>query len=164
MNETNKTYLIPEVTVRRVGEAVELTEQKATLSNASLAYQFFNETVSKSPWFDPEKECFVVLLLNRKNRLKSWNLVTLGTATSTLAHPREVFRAAIVASACTILCMHNHPSGDPMPSSADIQLTAILREAGKTVEINLLDHVIVGKAGDDPSGRGYYSFREAGLI
>ena len=59
---------------------------------------------------------------------------------------------------------HNHPSGDPSPSAADIQLTRQLREAAAAVDITLLDHVIIGRRGADPLGRGYYSFREAGLL
>jgi DNA repair protein RadC len=90
--------------------------------------------------------------------------VTSGTATSALAHPREVFRAAIRESASALVCAHNHPSGDPSPSGADIQITHLLREAAKTVEITLLDHVILGRIGADPLARGFYSFREAGLI
>ncbi len=60
--------------------------------------------------------------------------------------------------------LHNHPSGDPSPSAADIQLTRQLREAAAAVDIPLLDHVIIGRRGADPLGRGYYSFREAGLL
>jgi DNA repair protein RadC len=109
-------------------------------------------------------EKFWVLCLNRKNRLKKCVEVTSGTATTALAHPREVFRAAIRESASALVCSHNHPSGDPAPSTADIQMTRLLREAAKTVEITLLDHVIIGRPGADPLGRGYYSFRDAGLM
>jgi DNA repair protein RadC len=111
-----------------------------------------------------EVEKFWALCLNRKNRLLKTVEVTSGTATSALAHPREVFRAAIRESAAGLVCAHNHPSGDPSPSAADVQITHLLRDAAKTVEISLIDHVILGRAGADPLGRGYYSFREAGLI
>ena len=111
-----------------------------------------------------EVEKFWVLCLNRKNRLMKRVEVTSGTATSTLAHPREVFRAAIRESACAIVASHSHPSGDPASSAADVQITHLLREAAKTVEITLIDHVIVGRPGADPLGRGYFSFREAGLL
>ncbi len=109
-------------------------------------------------------EKFWVLCLNRKNRLIKCVEVTSGTATSSLAHPREVFREAIRESATAVICAHNHPSGDPAPSSADIKITRQLREAGQTVDITLLDHVILGNPTSDPLGRGYYSFREAGLV
>jgi DNA repair protein RadC len=109
-------------------------------------------------------EKFWVLCLNRKNRLRKCVEVTSGTATAALAHPREVFRAAIREAASALVCAHNHPSGDPAPSTADLQMTRLLRDAAKTVEIALLDHVIVGNASADPLGRGFYSFREAGII
>jgi DNA repair protein RadC len=105
-----------------------------------------------------------VLCLNRKNRLIKRVEVTSGTATTALAHPREVFRAAIREAATGIVCAHNHPSGDPSPSAADLQITRLLRDAAQTVEIGLLDHVIIGRASADPLGRGYYSFRDAGII
>ena len=111
-----------------------------------------------------EVEKFWVLCLNRKNRLIKCVEVTSGTATSSLAHPREVFREAIRESATAVICAHNHPSGDPAPSAADIKVTRQLRESGQTVDITLLDHVVLGTQSADPLGRGYYSFREGGLI
>jgi DNA repair protein RadC len=109
-------------------------------------------------------EKFWVLCLNRKNRLIKCVELTSGTATNTLAHPREVFREAIKESAAAVLCAHNHPSGDPSPSSADIKMTRQLRDAALAVDIQLVDHVILGRPASDPAGLGYYSFRTAGLI
>lgn len=109
-------------------------------------------------------EKFWVLCLNRKNRLMRRVEVTSGTATAALAHPREVFREAIRESASAVICAHNHPSGDPAPSAADLHLTRQLREASKAVDIDLLDHVVIGRPTADPLGRGYYSFREAGVL
>lgn len=111
-----------------------------------------------------EVEKFWVLCLNRKNRLLRRVEITSGTATAALAHPREVFREAIREAASAVVCVHNHPSGDPAPSAADVQVTRQLRDAAKAVDIALLDHVILGRAAADPCGRGYYSFREAGLL
>ena len=111
-----------------------------------------------------EVEKFWVLCLNRKNRLLKRVEVTSGTATAALAHPREVFREAIREAATAVVCVHNHPSGDPAPSAADLQITRQLREAAKAVDIDLLGHVILGRTAADPTGRGFYSFREAGLI
>jgi DNA repair protein RadC len=112
----------------------------------------------------PVAEMFYVVCLSRKNRPLGRHRVTVGTATAALAHPREVFRAAILANACAIVCVHNHPSGDPVPSGPDLTLTRILKDASKTIEIEMLDHVIIGNKDDDPLGLGYYSFRNAGLI
>jgi len=109
-------------------------------------------------------EKFWVLCLNRKNRLMKRIEVTSGTATAALAHPREVFREAVRETAAAVVCVHNHPSGDPAPSTADIHVTRQLREAARTLDIELLDHVIVGHAAADPAGLGYYSFRSAGLL
>lgn len=109
-------------------------------------------------------EKFWVICLNRRNRLLRQVEVTSGTAGSTLVHPREVFRAAIEASASAVVCVHNHPSGDPAPSSADVRVTRTLREAAQTVDITLLDHVIIGEEAHDPTGLGFYSFRDAGVL
>lgn len=133
--------------------------QPPVLNRPELIAQYFAPIIQGL-----EVEKFWVACLNRKNRLKKLVEVTSGTATSSLAHPREVFRAAIREGATAIVCVHNHPSGDPGPSAADVQVTRQLRDAAKTVDIELLDHVIVGSPGADPRGKGYSSFREAGLL
>ena len=117
---------------------------------------------SRIAGLDVEK--FWVLCLDRKNRLIKDFEVTSGTATSSLVHPREVFREAIRINATAILAVHNHPSGDPAPSRADIQVTRQLREAAKVIQIDLLDHIILGRRQHDPQGLGYYSFNDAGLL
>jgi DNA repair protein RadC len=70
----------------------------------------------------------------------------------------------VLGGAAAIICVHNHPSGDPAPSAADLHVTRQLREAAKTLDIPLLDHVIIGDVPSDPAGRGHFSFREAGLL
>ena len=130
------------------------------LSTAERVVQYMTGAFDEAP----VAEMFYVVCLNRKNRQLGRHRVTIGTATAALAHPREVFRIAILASASAIVCVHNHPSGDPAPSSADVQITHLLRQASKTVEISMLDHVIIGTKEDDPIGMGFYSFRNAGLI
>ncbi|MCX6952977.1 MAG: DNA repair protein RadC [Verrucomicrobia bacterium] len=113
---------------------------------------------------NPMQEAFYAVYLDRKNHPIGRHLITLGTVDSTLVAPREVFRGAIIASASALVVAHNHPSGDPAPSQADVRVTRALREAAKIIEIALLDHVIVGDPKADPLGVGHYSFREAGLI
>jgi DNA repair proteins len=113
---------------------------------------------------NPMQEAFYCVYLDRKNHPLGRHLITLGTATSTLVSPKEVFRGAIVAGAVAIVVAHNHPSGDPAPSTADIQVTRQLREASRILDIQMLDHVVCGEAKADPAGRGFYSFRESGLI
>ena len=140
--------------------AIRLPAQEAPVLNRADLIAAHFDTVASG--LDVEK--FWVLCLNRRNRLRKRVEVTSGTATAALAHPREVFRSAIREAAAAVVCAHNHPSGDPSPSAADIQLTRQLREAAAAVDIPLLDHVIIGRRGADPLGRGYYSFREAGLL
>lgn len=111
-----------------------------------------------------EIEKFWTLSLNRKNRLIKRTEVTSGTASNSLVHPREVFREAIRQGASAVICVHNHPSGDPAPSAADIKVTRQLRESANVLGIDLLDHVVCGSVDHDPNARGFYSFQEAGLI
>lgn len=111
-----------------------------------------------------EVEKFWVLCLNRKGRLIKRVEVSSGTASSTLVHPREVFREAIREGASGIICAHNHPSGDPSPSAQDIRITRTLREAAAAVDINLIDHIVMGRRSNDPLGAGFYSFRAAGCL
>jgi DNA repair protein RadC len=108
------------------------------------------------------QECFCVLTLDTKNRIIDKHLITLGILNATLAHPREVFRAAIMDSAAAIVLAHNHPSGDTTPSAEDIKLTRQLVEVGKHVEIHVLDHVIIGRTAD--SRPDYLSLRETGMV
>ncbi len=140
--------------------ALSLPPQEAPVLNRADLIAHYLDTVATGL----EVEKFWVLCLNRRNRLRKRVEVSSGTATAALAHPREIFRAAIREAAAAVVCAHNHPSGDPSPSAADIQLTRQLREAAAAVDIPLLDHVIIGRRGADPLGRGYYSFREAGLL
>lgn len=139
-----------------------LIQQKGKAPVFNAPELVFDHIAPVAAGLDIEK--FWVLCLNRKNGLIRRVEVTSGTATSSLVHPREVYRAAIRLGASAIIGVHNHPSGDPSPSSADIQVTRQLREASRTVGIDLLDHIIVGRPAVDPQGRGFYSFREAGLI
>ncbi|WP_325176723.1 RadC family protein [Paenibacillus alkalitolerans] len=90
------------------------------------------------------QEHFVCLFLNTKNHVIGRETLSVGSLNSTIVHPRELFRAAIKRSAASVLCVHNHPSGDPTPSAEDIQLTNRLTEAGHIIGIDILDHVIIG--------------------
>ena len=112
----------------------------------------------------PDQESFWTIILDRKNKPRGRQLITLGTQTSSLVHPREVFRTAVREGAAAIILCHNHPSGDPTPSSADIRVTRQLKEASETLGIELLDHVIIGDTHSDPNGEGFYSFNDNGLL
>jgi DNA repair protein RadC len=104
-----------------------------------------------------KKEHFVVLLLNAKSHLIRMEVVSIGTLTNTLVHPREVFSPAVRHNAASIIIAHNHPSGDSTPSKQDIELTRQLVSAGKMMGIAVNDHLIVGKG-------NYISLREKGII
>ncbi len=151
--------LVTVMEIVRRGLAAGASPEDGVLNRPELIHAHFKPLISGLA-----VEKFWVLCLNRKNRLLKQVEVTSGTATSSLAHPREVFREAIRQGATAVVCVHNHPSGDPAPSAADVQVTRQLRDAAKAVDIELLDHVIVGRPGADPQGRGYYSFRGAGLL
>ncbi|WP_231603538.1 JAB domain-containing protein [Neorhodopirellula pilleata] len=96
-----------------------------------------------------DRECFVVAHLDTKHRPMSIEVCTVGTLDASLVHPREVFKAAILAGASAVLLMHNHPSGDPTPSREDRAVTDRLEQVGKIIGINVLDHIVVG---DDEGG------------
>ena len=94
--------------------------------------------------FNPDCECLVVLMLNTRRRVKGHALITIGTMDTLLVHAREVFRGAIVAGSAAIVLMHNHPSGMPDPSEADIRVTRDLVRAGQLLKIEVLDHIVIG--------------------
>lgn len=104
---------------------------------------------------DLDVERFHVFCLDARHRIRRAELVSIGTLTASLVHPREVFRVAVREAAAAILLAHNHPSGDPTPSTEDAAVTKRLSEAGRLIGIRVLDHVIVAAS-------GFYSFREAG--
>jgi DNA repair protein RadC len=110
------------------------------------AAEYWRLNVATNPHFNPECECFAVLLLNTRRRVKGHTFVSIGTMDTLLIHAREVFRVAIVSSAAAVVLMHNHPSGDPSPSESDIKVTQDLIRAGQLLKIDVLDHVIMGTA------------------
>ena len=108
------------------------------------------------------QESLRVLLLDTKLRLIRAEEITRGSLNECMAHPREIFRQVFIHSAYGIVILHNHPSGDPTPSTADIRITRNLSQAANLLQITLLDHVILGSP--DGGRVPYYSFREAGIL
>lgn len=108
------------------------------------AADYWRLNIATNPYFNAECECFAVLILNTRRRCKGHQLITTGTMDTLLVHPREVFRGAVIAAAAAILLMHNHPSGDPTPSEADVKVTRDLVRAGQILKIDVIDHVIMG--------------------
>lgn len=150
----------------------------ALKSAFTLAQRMARELRSESPVLDrPEViadllreevrnqnvETFQVLLLNTRRRLIQAEIISQGTLDTILVHPREVFKTAISANASAVVLVHNHPSGDPTPSEADIRVTRDLIRAGQLLKIDVLDHIILGaRTADRP--KDYASLRELGYF
>ncbi|HEY8910779.1 MAG TPA: DNA repair protein RadC [Desulfosporosinus sp.] len=105
-----------------------------------------------------DREKFVVVCLDTKQQPNAIHTVSLGSLNSSLVHPREVFKVAILGNSNAVILSHNHPSGDPTPSKEDIDVTNRLQEAGKILGIEVLDHVIIG------SNSRFISLKERGLM
>ncbi len=108
------------------------------------------------------RESLRVLLLDTKYQLLRIEEISLGSLNESIAHPREIFRPALIHSAYAMVLCHNHPSGDPAPSESDKRLTRRIVEVGKLLDVQLADHIIIGNFLADRES--YYSFKEAGLI
>ena len=106
---------------------------------------------------DLDREVFLAVLLDRKNRATGVNVVSIGTLSSALVHPREVFKTAILGNADSLFVLHNHPSNDSSPSREDREITTRLANVGKEIGITLLDHVVI-------TSDSYTSFSERGLL
>lgn len=127
-------------------------ESKVYVRSPADVYRHF-----RSLFENQVRERFVVLWLNSANRVMGFEIVTEGTLNSSLVHPREVFRGAIVATSASIIVAHNHPSGNPEPSQEDVSVTKQLTSAGKILGIPLHDHIIF--ANDT-----YTSLAERGIL
>lgn len=106
----------------------------------------------------PDREMFIVIACNTKNRLIGIHTASIGSLDTSIVHPREVFKFAILANAAAVILAHNHPSDDVTPSQDDIVLTKRLQQAGAVLGIQVLDHLVIGNEG------GYYSFQDHSLM
>src|SRR5208283_4623195 len=134
----------------------ENTSEK--VSNASEVAKVLTAILAKDSEIDRDKEHLWSVGLNTKNVIKFVDLVSLGTLTGSLVGPREFFRLAVKKGVASIICIHNHPSGDPTPSRDDLAVTERLKNSGDILGIALLDHVIIGD-----NGR-FISLKESGVI
>ena len=132
-----------------------LTRQK--LDSPELVYELMAPEMRTL-----HKESLRVMLLDTRYHLIGRHEVSLGSVNESIAHPRDVFRPAVVASAYAVIVVHNHPSGDPSPSQSDHSLTRRLVEAAELLQIKLLDHVIIGAPAE--GRQPYFSFKEAGVL
>ena len=139
---TTGTMRLRELTIRYSlkkdgdGRQVAVTRRVTTVKGAAEAFVALIQ--------DQSSEVFAILCLSTKRQVIAYHEVSRGTLDSTLVHPREVFKAAMLANASAIILAHNHPSGDPTPSADDLVLTSRLVTAGEVLGIDVLDHIIVG--------------------
>jgi DNA repair protein RadC len=107
---------------------------------------------------DADKEHFILLSMNNKNRVNGFKLISTGSLTASLVHPREVWRSALHLCAAAVIFVHNHPSGDPAPSPEDQEITRRLKETADVLGIRMLDHIVLGEA------QRFFSFSDKGLL
>ena len=138
--------------------AEELQRESPVLDNPEAIVELLREQNRVK-----DVETFQILLLNTRRRLIRVEQVSQGTLDTILVHPREVFKSAIAARAAAIVLVHNHPSGDPTPSEADIKVTRDLIRAGQLMKIEVLDHVVLGRATAERP-KDYSSLRELGYF
>ena len=119
-------------------------EEMQMCDTPQRAADYWRAHITTHPYYNPECECMVVLHLNTRRRIRGHHFVSTGTLDTILVHPREIFRTAIAANASAIMLMHNHPSGEPSPSEADIKVTRDLIRAGQLLKLDVLDHIVVG--------------------
>jgi DNA repair protein RadC len=144
-------YEIPRYRVSLVRER-NLTSHTPVFRCSQDVYRFIKQLFN-----DADREQLIVLMLDTKNTLIGTNVVSIGTLAASPVSASNLFKAAILTNSAQILVVHNHPSGIPDPSYEDQQVTAKIKEAGKILDIQLIDHIIVGE------GR-WYSFKEAGQV
>lgn len=144
--------------IRAVMEILEVREEVAQYLQADRRYTAPAQVAEIFSFLHNEvKEHFFTVHLDGKNRILCLDLVSVGSLNQSIVHPREVFKTSLITSAAALLLVHNHPTGDPTPSSEDIAITRRLKEVGEIIGIKVLDHVIVGSD-------GYLSFVERGLL
>jgi len=152
---TDTTPMLRELTIRYAVKP-DHTGQPVLLGQALTSPQGAAELLMRLLG-DEATEVFALVLLSTRHQVIAYHEVSRGTLNSTAAHPREVFKAALLANAAAIVLAHVHPSGDPSPSPDDIALTRRLVAAGTLLGVDVLDHIVVGH------GR-YASFKELGLL
>lgn len=148
-----RPYTIPGFRIALVREPGVKLAERPQIHVASAAAPLLAEYIGET-----DREVFAVALLTVRHRVLGLHTVSVGCLTSSLVHPREVFKPAILAGSAALLLAHNHPSGDPEPSAEDLALTRRLAAAGQLLGIEILDHLVLGEAGR------FVSLRERGVL
>jgi len=134
---------------------IYLKDSKIQVHGAEEVAKVFQDILALEDKIEQEKEHYFVMHLNIKTQVTMVELVTVGTVSSSLVHPRETFRRAVMAGSTSIIIAHNHPSGDVEPSDEDTKVTKLIFEAGNLLGITMLDHLIFTKD-------NYFSFKNNG--
>jgi DNA repair protein RadC len=155
--ESRRASCASKTRIRRIGPCVRvmLVRERGPIYVRPLTSAGDVDAFLRDEMLSSDRERFLTLLLDGKNKLLGVEVVSTGSLSSSIVHPREVFKGAILANAAALICAHNHPSGDPTPSAEDRRITERLRRAAEVVGIPILDHVVIG----NPS---YYSFADNG--
>lgn len=149
-NEPDKRISIVSIKMVREGSVLYNVRKISSPADAAeLGRRFLEEC---------DREQLIVCCLDTKNQPLSVNVVSVGSLNSSIVHPREVFKVAVLSNSASIVVFHNHPSGDVAPSTEDINVTNRLKEAGKLIGIELIDHIIIGSEGK------YCSLKEKGIL
>lgn len=152
IGKTKAATLISCIELSKRMNISEETLYDKKLTSSKLVFDYYKDRLK-----DKKQECFYCIYLDSNKRVLKDKLLFLGTLNYSMVHPREVFKEAYMLSANSIICVHNHPSGDVTPSKSDIELTKNLISSGMLLGIKIDDHIIVGKD-------KYYSFYEEGII
>ena len=147
--ERENIHFIREVAVRYVGRSARI---EAAIRRPDQVVDFMRRVVR-----DDAREHFLAVYLDGRHRPIAHQVVSVGTASASLVHPREVFQPAILVGACAVIVGHNHPSGDTTPSSEDREVTRRLVRAGELLGVRIIDHVVVAE-------RGFCSLKEEGAL
>lgn len=134
---------------------IYLKDSKIKVTSAKEVAEVFQDILALEEKIDQEKEHYYVMHLDTRSQVKMVELVTIGILNSSLVHPRETFRRAVISGSAAIIIAHNHPSGEVEPSDEDMKITRIMHEAGNILGIALLDHIIFTKG-------NYFSFKNNG--
>lgn len=155
LNEKNETLKMRRLNVVKLQMLKEKNFPYKTnkITDPSSAVRLLQEFIGKE-----DREHFVLICLDTKNKVTALNTVSIGNLNSAIVTPREIFKTAILSNSASIIVGHNHPSGCPVASREDISCTERIKDAGKLLGIELLDHVIIGDDG------AYYSMKEKGYI
>jgi DNA repair protein RadC len=154
---TTKPRSIKFKQIRAVYETLTVKETTTNYLKPNTRYTSASQVQDTFSFLRNEtKEYFIVAHLDGKNRIVAIDLSSIGSLNQSIVHPREIYKTALLSSAAAIICIHNHPTGDPSPSGEDLEVTRRLKEAGQLLGVKLLDHIIIGDY--------YYSFAENGHL